>query len=65
MRRWMTCIARRRAVTTRRQALGVLRRQLENYGRTPVMEFDEQAAVMLQRLRRAPFVLGRWTENRG
>jgi tRNA(fMet)-specific endonuclease VapC len=35
-----------------------LRRQLENYCRTPVLAFDEQAAGTWQRLRRARIRIG-------
>jgi tRNA(fMet)-specific endonuclease VapC len=35
-----------------------LRQQLENYCRTPVSAVEEQAAVMLQRLRRARIRIG-------
>jgi len=57
-RGWMAYIARTRSLTHQVEAYGRLRRQLENYCRTPVLAFDEQAAVTLQRLRRARIRIG-------
>jgi len=57
-RGWMAYIARTRSLTHQVEAYGRLRRQLENYCRTPVLAFDEQAAVTLQRLRRASIRIG-------
>ena len=45
-------------MTQQMEAYRRLRRQLENYCRTPVLTFDEQAAVTLQRLRRARIRIG-------
>jgi len=58
MHGWMAYIARTRSITHQVEAYQRLRRQVENYCRTPVLAFDEQAAVMLQRLRRARIRIG-------
>ena len=58
MRGWMAYLARTRSMTHQVEAYRRLRRQLENYCRTPVLAFDEQAAVTLQRLRRARIRIG-------
>jgi tRNA(fMet)-specific endonuclease VapC len=58
MRGWMAYIARTRSITQQVEAYRRLRPQLENYCRSPVFPFDEQAAVMLQRLRRARIRIG-------
>jgi predicted nucleic acid-binding protein len=58
MRGWMAYIARRRSMTHQVEASRRVQRQLENYCRTPVLAFHEQAAATLQRLRRARIRLG-------
>jgi tRNA(fMet)-specific endonuclease VapC len=58
MHGWMAYIARTRSMTQQVEAYRRLRRQLENYCRTPVLPFEEQAAVTLQRLRRARIRIG-------
>ncbi len=58
MRGWIAYIARTRSITPQVEAYRRLRRQLENYCQTPVLPFDEQAAVMLQQLRRARIRIG-------
>ena len=58
MRGWMPYIARTRSMTHQVEAYRRLRRHLENYCRTLVLAFDEQAAVTLQRLRRARIRIG-------
>jgi tRNA(fMet)-specific endonuclease VapC len=58
MRGWMAYIAHTRSMTHQVEAYRRLRRQLENYCRTPVLGFDEQAAVTSQRLRRARVRIG-------
>jgi len=58
MRGWMAYIARTRSMTHQVEAYRRLRRQLENYCRTPVLAFDEPAAATLQRLRRARIRIG-------
>lgn len=57
-REWMAYLARTHSMTHQVEAYRRLRRQLENYCRTPVLAFDEQAAVTLQRLRRARIRIG-------
>ena len=58
MRGWMAYLARTRSMTHQVEAYRRLRRQLENYCRIPILAFDEQAAVTLQRLRRARIRIG-------
>jgi tRNA(fMet)-specific endonuclease VapC len=58
MRGWIAYIARTRSMTHQVEAYRRLGRQLENYCRTPVLAFVEQAAVMLQRLRHARIRIG-------
>jgi tRNA(fMet)-specific endonuclease VapC len=58
MRGWMAYIARTHSITHQVEAYGRLLRQLANYCRTAVLAFDEQAAVTLQRLRRARIRIG-------
>jgi tRNA(fMet)-specific endonuclease VapC len=58
MRGWMAYIARTRSMTQQVDAYRRLRRQLENYCRTPVLAFDEHAAVTLHRLHRARIRIG-------
>jgi tRNA(fMet)-specific endonuclease VapC len=58
MRGWMAYLARTRSMTHQVEAYRRMHRQLENYCRTPVLAFDEQAAVTWQRLRRARIRIG-------
>jgi tRNA(fMet)-specific endonuclease VapC len=58
LRGWMAYIARTRSMTHKMEAYRRLRRPLENCCRTTVLAFDEQAAVTLQRLRRARIRIG-------
>ena len=58
LRGWRAYLARTRSMTHQVEAYRRLRRQLENYCRIPVLAFDGQAAVMLQRLRRARIRIG-------
>jgi tRNA(fMet)-specific endonuclease VapC len=47
MRGWMAYLARTCSITHQVEAYRRLRRQLKNYCQTPVLAFDEQAAVTL------------------
>src|SRR5437762_12672425 len=52
-RGWLTYLAQTRSMAQQIEAYRRLRRQLENYCRIVVLEFDERAATEFQRLRQA------------
>ena len=58
MRWWMAYIARTRSITYQAEAYRWLRDSWSTIVVTPVLTFDEQAAVTLQRLRRARISIG-------
>src|SRR5262245_18328728 len=58
MRGWMADLARTRSMAHQVEAYRRLLQQLDNYRRTPVLAFDEAAATVFQRLRRAHIRLG-------
>jgi tRNA(fMet)-specific endonuclease VapC len=53
MQGWMAHLAQSQSVAQQVVAYGRLLQHLDNYRRIPVLEFDEAAAVVFQRLRRA------------
>ena len=53
MQGWMAYLAQSRSVAQQVVAYGRLRQHLDNYRRIPILEFDEAAAVVFQRLRRS------------
>lgn len=58
MRGWLSIIASARSVHQQIEAYRRLRRQLENYCRVRVMDFDEPAAVQFQNLLAARIRIG-------
>ena len=58
MRGWMAYLAQSRSVAQQVVAYGRLLQHLDNYRRIPVLAFDEAAAVVFQRLRRARLRVG-------
>jgi len=58
MRGWMAYLAQTRSVAQRVAAYRRLLQHLDNYRRIPVLGFDEAAAVVFQRLRRARLRIG-------
>ena len=58
MRGWMAYLAQSRAVAQQVVAYRRLLQHLDNYRRIPVLVFDETAAVVFQRLRRARLHIG-------
>jgi tRNA(fMet)-specific endonuclease VapC len=58
MQGWMAYLAQSRAVAQQVVAYGRLLQHLDNYRRIPVLVFDETAAVVFQRLRRARLRVG-------
>lgn len=52
MRGWMAYIARQKTVSAQLDAYRRLRRQLLNYCKIKVLEFEERAAIEFQRLRK-------------
>ena len=58
MRGWMAYLAQSRSVAQQVIAYGRLLQHLDNYRRIPVLTFDEAAAVVFQRLRRARLRVG-------
>ena len=53
IRGWMTYLARARSMAQQITAYDRLLAHLDNYRRIPVLAFDEAAALVFQRLRRA------------
>ena len=53
MQGWMAYLAQSRSVAQQVVAYGRLRQHLYNYRRIPILEFDEAAAGVFRRLRRA------------
>jgi len=53
MQGWMAYLAQSRSVAQQVVAYGRLLQHLDNYRRIPILEFDEAAAGVFQRLRRA------------
>jgi len=53
MHGWMAYLAQSRSVAQQVVAYGRLLQHLGNYRRIPILEFDEAASVVFQRLRRA------------
>lgn len=53
MRGWLSYIAKAQTIGQQVEAYKQLKRQLENYCKIPILEFDEQAAQAFQRLRQA------------
>ena len=53
MHGWMAYLAQSRSVAQQVVAYGRLLQHLDNYRRIPILEFDEAAAGVFQRLRRA------------
>lgn len=58
MRGWTAYIARAKTVAQQVEAYSRLRRQLENYRRIPILDFDDAAAAEFQRLRRSRIRIG-------
>ena len=58
MQGWMAHLAQSQSVAQQVVAYGRLLQHLNNYRRIPVLEFDEAAAVVFQRLRRARLRIG-------
>ena len=58
MRGWMAYLARARSMAQQITAYGRLLSHLESYRRIPVLGFDEAAATVFQRLRRARIRMG-------
>ena len=58
MRGWMAYLARARSMAQQITAYGRLLAHLDNYRRIPVLEFDEAAAMVFQRLRRSRLRIG-------
>jgi tRNA(fMet)-specific endonuclease VapC len=58
MRGWMAYLARTRSVAHQVEAYRRLLQHLDNYRRIPVLAFDEAAAIVFQRLRRARLRIG-------
>jgi len=58
MRGWMAYLAQTRSVAEQVTAYRRLLQHLDNYRRIPVLGFDEAAAVVFQRLRRARLRIG-------
>jgi tRNA(fMet)-specific endonuclease VapC len=58
MRGWMAYLAQTRSVAQQVAAYRRLLQHLDNYRRIPVLGFDEAAAVVFQRLRRARLRIG-------
>lgn len=58
MRGWLAYLARARSLTQQVEAYGRLRTHLDHYRRIPVLDFDEQAAVHVQRLRKERIRMG-------
>jgi len=58
MRGWMAYLAQTRSVAEQVTAYRRLQQHLDNYRRIPVLGFDEAAAVVFQRLRRARLRIG-------
>ncbi len=58
MRGWVAYLARTRSMAHQVEAYRRLLQQLDNYRRTPVLAFDEAAAAVFQRLRRARMRVG-------
>jgi tRNA(fMet)-specific endonuclease VapC len=58
MRGWMAYLARTRSKAHQVEAYRRLLQQLDHYRRTPVLAFDEAAAAVFQRLRRARMRVG-------
>ena len=57
-RGWMSLLSKARTVSDEVGAYRRLRRHLDNYRRVPVLDFDEQAAVKYQELRKSRLRLG-------
>jgi tRNA(fMet)-specific endonuclease VapC len=58
MQGWMAHLAQSQSVAQQVVAYGRLLQHLDNYRRIPVLEFDEAAAVVFQRLRRTRLRVG-------
>jgi tRNA(fMet)-specific endonuclease VapC len=58
MRGWMAYLARARSMAQQITAYGRLLAHLDNDRRIPVLEFDEAAAMVFQRLRRSRLRIG-------
>jgi tRNA(fMet)-specific endonuclease VapC len=58
MRGWMAYLAQTRSVAQQVAPYRRLQQHLDNYRRIPVLTFDEAAAVIFQRLRRARLQIG-------
>ena len=58
MQGWMAYLAQSRSVAQQVVAYGRLLQHLDNYRRIPILEFDEAAAVVFQRLRRSRLHVG-------
>lgn len=52
MRGWLSCIGKAKNVEKQVEAYRQLKKQLINYCKIPILEFDEQAAQVFQRLRK-------------
>ncbi|NJN58696.1 MAG: type II toxin-antitoxin system VapC family toxin [Leptolyngbyaceae cyanobacterium SL_5_9] len=52
MRGWLSCISKAQSITQQVATYQQLKRQLVNYCTIPVLEFDEQAASVFQRIRK-------------
>src|SRR5438874_1582620 len=57
-RGWLSAIAKARSVARLIEAYGRLSRQLDNYCRMIVLQFDERAATEYQRLRQSRLRIG-------
>ena len=58
VRGWMAYIANARSIESQVEAYRRLRNHLDNYLQTPVLDFDDAAASVYQRLRRARIRIG-------
>jgi tRNA(fMet)-specific endonuclease VapC len=58
MRGWIAYVARARSLASQVEAYRRLRSHLDNYRQIPVLDFDDQAAEIFQRLRRARLRVG-------
>jgi tRNA(fMet)-specific endonuclease VapC len=58
IRGWMAYIAGARSIDSQVEAYRRLRNHLDNYRQVPVLDFDQAAAAVYQRLRRARIRIG-------
>lgn len=58
MRGWMAYLARAKNLLQEVEAYRWLRRHLDNYRQIPVLDFDQEAAMQFERLRRSRIRIG-------